>query len=162
MKKIICMILIGVVCLFISDNVSATCTSKITGQKLKAQVKFTGSSYQLMSAQNTATGENAKIYLYDFSALSTSFVAWNQRYLYISLMEEDIIFNENDEVKRYKGSFNGLLLVDVTRTDTLIEGNIEDVNDSISELYITAFLKKHQNDSTSASSKIFNYVLCQD
>ncbi|MEG2028875.1 MAG: hypothetical protein RRY16_00525, partial [Bacilli bacterium] len=99
----------------------------------------------------TATGSRAKTYFYNLYSLSNTFVAWNSRTATLKLMEADGIFNSNDLVKTYTGTFVGRTMNTITLTTTHISGNIEGDGDHISELYLRSYYSKHSSDPSSAS-----------
>lgn len=165
MKKILIMFAVGTLILLFSIgrvNASGSCTALLDGPQLKAGVERSTSKYSLMSEYNTATGSRAKTYFSNYNSLSNSFVSWNSRKLTVVLMEDDGPFNANDKVKTYIGTFNGKTLSEMSLKTTHISGNIESTNDSISELYITAKISKHDNDPSTYSRGIFDYQLCQE
>lgn len=86
----------------------------------------------------------------------------NQRKLYISLMEQDIIFNDDDEVRTLVGTFNNRQLVSIVYDTLLILGRIDAENDKTSELYIRTKMSRLGGDTSDSTGVFFKYQLCQE
>ncbi len=155
-KFIVCLALVLTV-----TNVSATCTSLISGPKLTPGVTNYGTSYSLASDYATAKGSNAKTFFYNLGALTTNYASWTGRVITYKLMDVDVL-NADDLIKTYTGSFIGRTLDSITLTTTHISGYIESEGDHISELYLTAYMTKHADDPAAAANSTYDYQLCQD
>lgn len=164
MKKTILSIAFSIAALFLtSTNVYAgSCTAVLDGPSVAAGSTNVGPAYALASSYATATGNNAKTYFYNLYSLSNSFVAWNDRTVTLTLMEQDGWFNGDDQVKIYKGGFTGRTMSSVYVYSTTTPGNIEGSGDHISELYLNTNFAKHSSDPSGASRSFFDYQLCQE
>lgn len=164
--KIFVTIALAFICIFIcSDKVFAECTYYKDGPSLKAGKIHNGPVYNLTSASTPATGANTRFWSKEYGFLSMGFTSStneNQRKLYISLMEQDIIFNDDDEVRTLVGTFNNRQLVSIVYDTLLIPGRIEAENDKTSELYIRTKMSRLGGDTSDSTGVFFKYQLCQE
>lgn len=164
MKKFFISTFFSLAMLFIASTTvyAGSCTNVLNGPSIKAATYYNGTAYSLASDYATATGARAKTYFYNLYSLSNEFVAWDSRIATLRLMEADGLFNENDEVKIYRGTFTGRAMTGIVLYSTTMSGNIEGSGDHISELYLRSYFSKHSSDPSTASRGFFDYQLCQE
>jgi hypothetical protein len=139
--------------------VSATGSGYINSPTAKLATWTSGSAYACYAAAKTATGSSTYTYFQNYQSLGTAFVADNNRHVFIDLMEDDGLFNANDQIKRYQGNFSGRTLSSISVPNVYITGDIEASGDNAAELYIDMYVERVSGDSTTdtVQSGLFQY-----
>ncbi len=146
---------------FFAYNVSAATTSYMTAPSLLPEGStVTTSSYSLQGSTITAQGSHCKAYFTLHGTISVNLAAWSNRVMTIALWDEDPIFNPNDKIKVYKGTFTGREFTGITVDSVLITGDLEDTNDPTAELYLSLYITKNSQDVSGAyTGNFFQYKL---
>ncbi len=160
-KKLIILLCISVMVLSSVTMVSATGSPWLDSPATTAGEWDTGDIYACYAAASTATGALTYTYFRSLGTLQSSFVSSNSRTLEIELKEDDTIFNSNDLVKTYKGTFSGRALSSITLNSTEISGNIESSGDNCAELYLKFKVGTVNNDPSdpTIATGLFEYTV---
>lgn len=109
----------------------------------------------MVASTSTVKGTDVGFY-YKPSTLKTlpeGFYASEQRSFKLILMEEDVF--ADDEVKEYKGTFDGRKLALIEHVDNITEGTIESTYRV--ELYIKQFVGSLAKDTETVYTTLFSY-----
>ena len=162
MKKIV--ISLGIIATIMIAFTTAYAYNQNTGYVLGPEAysgqTTTGSVYALKSAYAPVTGAETAVYFKNLGTLRDGVaVANNSRKMYISLMEDDMSPNADDEVRQYLGYFEGLQLTKIEALGVIpgAEGNIESASDDTAELYIKMTLSHVSGDKTTTNGPMFYY-----
>lgn len=167
MKKIV--ISLGIIATMMIAFTTAYAYNQNTGYVLGPEAysgqTTTGSVYSLKSAYAPVTGAETAVYYTNLGYLRSGVcVSSNSRELDITLMEDDAT-NDDDEVKLYRGTFNGLTLKSIVYrgyATTSSSGNIESASDDTAEFYIKMKLDYITGDKTTTNGPMFSYDIRLD
>lgn len=139
-------------------------TGWVAGPELKLLRWVRGSTYNLTpGGPGYPRGENSYTLFAGYGSLPNSFVPDNDRGFEVFLMEEDGIFNPNETVKYYTGTFTGRKLTSMQYRWTTTNGNLDD--NATAEMYIDCKVHRTQNPNLSDPAngtmigKLFNYQI---
>ncbi len=120
-------------------------TGYVPGPSLKLQKWVRGDTHKLTpGGPGYPRGEKSTTLFKEFGSLPSSFAPDNHRKIEIYLMEEDkTIFNADEEVKYYTGTFTGRKLTSMQYMWTVTPGNLE--SNVTAEMYIKCKVHRTQN-----------------
>lgn len=144
----------GLFTISIANVASATSSGYKSFPAFTTEKWKNSTAYLCYAAAAKAKGDLTYTYFKDYATLTTDYKDDSNRVLYIKLMEDDVLFN--DEVKQYRGKFDKRKLSSITYKSTTTSGNIENNNEI--ELFVSAKLEKHDNDKiSSVSAGLFKF-----
>lgn len=164
MKKFAMFVCLFSLTIFLSTNVYAynQNSGKVKGPEALADNKYHDSPvYALSSAFAPLTGEEVGVIFSSPGWLRNGVcVPSNNRELLIYLMEEDQWPNEDDKVKKYVGTFEGLQLKEIDYinfADPSSNGNIEAYGDKQGEFYLTQYMSQVSGDKTTTNGELYYF-----
>ncbi|GFZ29525.1 hypothetical protein CSC2_00510 [Clostridium zeae] len=157
-KRIFAFTIMGVVAAM-PVMASATGSPYVKSPSTKTGTMVSGTAYSCYAAAKTATGSSTYTYFRNYTSLTSGFVASSGRKVHMELWEDDGLFNANDQVKTYEGSFKDRTLSSITFLSTQTSGEIEGSGDNCAELYLKMSVDAVSGDNTSdtVNSGLFEY-----
>lgn len=141
-----------------------TATSWVAGPSLKLSRWVRGSTYDLTpGGVGYPQGSKSYVFFDGYGWLPMSFAPDDDRGFEVFLMEEDGLFNPNDTVKYYTGTFTGRQLTSMRYRVTVTPGDLDD--NVTAEMYIDCKVYRTRKTNMSDPSdgtligKLFNYQI---
>ena len=164
MKKSISVLLIMVMLLVGIQNVGARkYTNVLVGPDVFSGRKVTSAIERISSVDyNTIVGRRTYFYGVVLGNLRESVCKVGPRTATFELFEDDVHPNEDELVKIYKGSFDGLQLQSIVLDRLNADHNIDSSGDPEVELYHTTFVSEVSGDRGDTNGPLITYQYAVD